>query len=335
MPAVPGTPLERKPDIDRTALEALLRRAFGSTAPIAYQRTPDGVSTQVYRLDRGDQVLYLRLAEDERENLAVEEELYRQLRQRGVHVPDVVYLEPFDPAIRRSVLITTEIPGEPLAQTRPASAGAFVARAAGRDLAILNQVAVQGFGWIRREGPAWPLRAELATYFEFVTWYLRDAWPGALGSLFSTAQLDAIEAIIDAEQRRELLHGQLAHGDFDVTAILQEDGQYTGLIDFGEMRGTEPLYDLGHFHLHDGETFPMLLLQHLLEGYREVVDLPPDYPDQIRRSAILLGLRQLCRWIGPERNGPLDHPSVTHRAKRITELITGSGKRDVLSSQSR
>ena len=234
-------------------------------------------------------------------------------------------MEPFDPVIRRSVLITTEVPGAPLAQESSARAAASVARAAGRDLAIVNQVAVQGFGWIRRDGPVWPLAAELATYAEFVTSYLPDDWQGKRGLLFSDVELGDLEELIDTEQRRELLHGQLAHGDFDVTAIFQEDGQYTGLIDFGEIRGTEPLYDLGHFHLHDGETFPALLLQHLLEGYREVVDLPPDYPEQIRRSAILLGLRQLCRWISPERGRPVDHPSVRHRAKRIVELVTSSG----------
>ncbi|OGO49541.1 MAG: hypothetical protein A2148_05565 [Chloroflexi bacterium RBG_16_68_14] len=213
------------------------------------------------------------------------------------------------------------MPGAPLAQTRSASAAAFVARAAGRDLAILNQLTVQGFGWIRREVSAWPLIAELPTYGEFVTSYLPDDWPGELGSLFSTEQLDAVEAIIVTEERRELLHGLLAHGDFDVTPIFQKEGQYTGLIDFGEMRGTEPLYDLGHFHLHDGETFPTLLLEHLLEGYREVTHLPPDYNERVWRSAILLGLRQLCRWISPERGGPLDHPAVRRRAERISELI--------------
>lgn len=305
-------------------MEALLRRAFGASTPITYQRTPDGVSTQVYRLNRGDDVFYLRVAEKEDESLTVDVELHRQLRRRGVRVPKVVYLEPFDRVIGRSVVITTEIPGAPMAQASSASAAAIVARAAGCDLAILNRLPVQGFGWIRRDTTTWPLAAELATYSEFLTSYLPDDWPGALESLFSTAQLKEIEAIIDTERGHDLPHGRLAHGDFDVTAIFQEDGQYTGLIDFGEIRGAEPLYDLGHFHLHDGEKFPMLLLQHLLEGYREVVDLPPDYPAQVRRSAILLGLRQLCRWISPERNRPLDHPSVRHRAKRIIELLTSS-----------
>lgn len=317
-------PSDRKPDIERAALERLLKRAFGSATPIDYERTRDGVSTQVYRLHRGSNVFYLRVAEEEYENQTVDAELHRQLRHRGVRVPDVVYVEPFDPVLRRSVLITSEVPGLPLAQAKSAAAAASVARAAGRDLAILNQMPVDGFAWIRRDRLAWPLVGELATYGEFVTSYLPDNWPGELQSLFSTVHLGAIEGIIAVERQRPLVHGQLAHGDFDTTAIFQENGQYTGFIDFGEIGGTEPFFDLGHFYLHDGETFPALLLQHLIEGYQEVVVLPPDHLDQIRRSAILLGLRQLSRWIGSERARPLNHPAVRHRARRLAEMLNQS-----------
>ncbi|MGH8525858.1 MAG: phosphotransferase [Gammaproteobacteria bacterium] len=305
-------------------MERLLERAFGSRTPIDYERTRDGVSTQVYRLHRGSNVFYLRIAEEEYENLTVDAELNRRLRHRGVGVPDVVYVEPFDRVLRRSVLITNEVPGLPLSKAKSVAAAASVARAAGGDLAVLNQVPVEGFGWIRRDQPVWPLVGVLATYGEFVTSYLPDKWPGELRLLFSTVHLGAIEAIITVERQRPLAHGHLAHGDFDTTAIFQKDGQYTGLIDFGEIRGTEPFFDLGHFSLHDGETFPALLLQHLIEGYQEVVALPPDHLDRIRRSAILLGLRQLSRWISPERARPLDYPAVRNRARRLAEMLDQS-----------
>jgi hypothetical protein len=37
-------------------------------------------------------------------------------------------------------------------------------------------------------------------------------------------------------------------------AIFCATGHYTGLIDFGEIGGAEPLFDLGHFHLHNQEA---------------------------------------------------------------------------------
>jgi hypothetical protein len=47
-------------------------------------------------------------------------------------------------------------------------------------------------------------------------------------------------------------YAYLAHGDFDLTHIFQRNGHYTGIIDFGEIMGSSPFYDLGHFKLHDG-----------------------------------------------------------------------------------
>jgi aminoglycoside phosphotransferase (APT) family kinase protein len=87
-----------------------------------------------------------------------------------------------------------------------------------------------------------------------------------LAPLFSSAELDAIEEIIETEKQRDRNHGQLAHGDFDVTPIFQQDGAYTGLIDFGEIRGAEPFHDLGHFHLHDGEALPLDVCYVLRDG---------------------------------------------------------------------
>ena len=85
----------------------------------------------------------------------------------------------------------------------------------------------------------------------------------------------------------------LAHGDLDVTHIYQRDGRYTGIIDFGEIRGADRRYDLGHFHLHDGETLAGLVLPDLLAGYREVAPLPPEAERQIRLLGLLIGLRAL------------------------------------------
>lgn len=218
-------------------------------------------------------------------------------------------------------MITTEVPGVPLADTSSPATAPAVVEEAGTDLALLNNVPVDGFGWVRRRGRQWPLQAEHPTYPPFVTSYLPEPWPGSLTSLFPTRILDAIQDLIEHERSHPPARAVLAHGDFDATAIFCARGRYTGLIDFGEIRGTELLFDLGHFHLHDQEAVPAALLPALLIGYQRVRPLPPDHSQAIRRSAILLGLRQLCRWLGPSRSYPLDHPAVTHRAQRINQLV--------------
>jgi aminoglycoside phosphotransferase (APT) family kinase protein len=278
------------------------------------------VSTQVYRVRRGSETFYLRIAEEADENLETDAELHERLRAAGVRVAGVVHVEPFDAGIGRSIMITTEVPGVPLTGTMTPSVAASVVADAGADLAVLNQVPVDGFGWVRRRGRGWPPRAEHVTYRAFAGSEFPHPWPGPLASVFATAVLDTIEAQIERERSRPLARAVLAHGDFDVSPIFCLDGRYTGLIDLGEIRGTEPLFDLGHFHLHDGETIPVPLLPALLDGYQRVHRLPADHEPAIHASAILLGLRQLCRWLRPPRRFPVTHPAVTRRARRISHL---------------
>lgn len=261
----------RKPDLVPEAVQALIDRAFGSQLPVSFERFPEGVSGQVYRLTRGPDVFFLRAAEEEGENLAIDAELHRQLRMRGVHVPEVVYMEHLDPVLERSVMITTEVPGRSLEQVPSVEAAQRVARSAGQDLALLNQVTVEGFGFVRRDGPSWPLAGQFPLYSDFVVSYLPAPWPGRLSELFDPMDIGHFENLIEEENRRPLTAAHLAHGDFDVTPIFHLDGVYSGLIDFGEIRGTEPLFDLGHFLLHDRESFPSPLIEHLVAGYEELI----------------------------------------------------------------
>jgi aminoglycoside phosphotransferase (APT) family kinase protein len=311
----------RKLDIDAAATAALLQRVFGGSPAPTFERTPDGVSTQVYRVTRGSDTFYLRIAEEADDDLGTDAELHRRLRQLGIVIPDVIHVEPFDPDIGRSVMITTEVPGRSLADiSRPAEAAA-IARDAGRDLALVNGVPVDGFGFIRRRGAGWPLRGEYDHYDAFVTSHLPRVWPGALASLFTHAELDVIDSLLDQQRGLPPAQAALAHGDFDVTPIFCAGSRYTGLIDFGEIRGAEPFYDLGHFLLHDRETLPAALLPAVLHGYQHIRPLPADHAVLIRRSGVLLGMRQLCRWLGPPRGYALDHPAIAQRTRRIKELI--------------
>jgi Ser/Thr protein kinase RdoA (MazF antagonist) len=275
------------------------------------------VSTQVYRLERGSEVFFLRIGEEEQDNLETDAELHRRLHSMGVHVPTVIYVEPFNDALSRSVMITTEISGSSLDNISAVEAAAGVARAAGRDLALLNQIPVRGFGFVLRRPPHWPLVAEFASYAEFVVSYLPHPWPGALAHVFTLAEIERFAGAIDREWGRPLAEARLAHGDFDLTPIFQLEGSYRGIIDFGEIRGAEPSFDLGHFLLHDGESLPVPLFDHLAAGYEEIQSpLPP--LTEVQRSAILLGLRQLCRWLA--RGEPTTTRRVQARVVRLREL---------------
>jgi aminoglycoside phosphotransferase (APT) family kinase protein len=309
--------LVREPDVDLETVISLAQTVLGSSHPVTCQRTSDGVSTQVYRLTRATEIFYLRLAENVDDNLETEAELHQRLRALDVKVADIVHVEAFNAAIGRSIMITTEIPGAPLTTESSPELARTVIEEAAADIAVINQQPVDGFGWIRRPGAGWPLRAEHPTYPPFLTSDLPQPWPGPLTSQFSTVTIDAITELIEQQRQQAPSAARLAHGDFDLSAIFCADGHYTGLIDFGEIRGAEPLFDLGHFHLHDQEAHPTALLPALLRGYQQIVPLAADYEESIRRSAVLLGLRQLCRWLVHTSS----HPVITDRVQRINELI--------------
>ncbi|HEY8458070.1 MAG TPA: aminoglycoside phosphotransferase family protein [Actinopolymorphaceae bacterium] len=312
--------VRRKPDVDADALEAVLERAFGTAVPVTYQRTLDGLCTQVYRIRRDREVFYLRVAEEADENLETDAALLERLHELGVRAPRPVYVEPFDQRIGRSVLIVSEVRGVPLEQVSVRAAAVEVLQEAGADLARLNQVPVKGFGWIRRYG-AGPLQGSLDTYGEFVTEGLPtpDVWPGPLAEVFDSATIDAIRVMLGQEFTRPVPQATLAHGDFRPAHIFVQRGAYTGLIDFGEIRGTDPFFDLGFFHLHAPDILGVPILPSLLEGYERIQPLPPDRLEIIRRSAVVHGLPELCGWL--DRGLPPDHPVVATRISRIKELV--------------
>jgi hypothetical protein len=72
----------RKPDLPAPAMRALVTRLL--EPGIRIERTLEGGSTQVYRLVRGAEVLYLRVAEEAGESMAPEAEVHTRLLAAGV-----------------------------------------------------------------------------------------------------------------------------------------------------------------------------------------------------------------------------------------------------------
>ncbi len=288
---------------DERDVAMLARRIFAPVGVLTVARVPEGVSTYVYHVMRGDEVFYLRVLPEVGKTFAPEVLAHATLRERGVRVPAVIYYEPCYQPFGLSVLVTTAIAGRSLAQGGIGATAPAIVAAAGRDLALINGVPVAGFGWVVRDAAhASELTAELPDNRAFLVGqlehHLAALQPGIL-------ERDEVAAIGTFVARRECWlaapRANLAHGDCDPTHIFEEAGRYTGIIDFGEIRGTDRWYDLAHFALRDGERFATPLLPWLLDGYREVAPLPPDAAERITFAALLIGLRLLARSI--ERRG--------------------------------
>jgi aminoglycoside phosphotransferase (APT) family kinase protein len=296
----------RPDDPDPRAIQAVVDRVFRPRAGCQVERVAEGVSTCVYRVRYGDATFYLRVLPEVGATFAPEVRAHQLLRARGVWVPEVVYYDHLDTVLQRSVLATTEVVGCHVGRRPVDDATRRIMVEAGRQLAIVNSVPVTGFGWVRRDRPeVTALEAEHPTLHAFAFEHLEaDLWRLEWGRLLSRHDVEAIRSIVAAHPAwLEAEQACLAHGDFDVTQIYQQRGRYTGLIDFGEIRGADLWYDLGHFRMHDGETLPIPVLDWLLEGYDSITPLPSDRLKRIAFASLLIAVRAWARTLerGPEQ----------------------------------
>lgn len=216
-------------------------------------------------------------------------------------------------------MVTTAIEGEPLDRATDAQTLRRVLLDAGRDLAIINDLAVEGFGWIRRDNPSVTLlTAEMPTNRAFV---LQDL-DAHLGSLYeegflSRAWVEAIRIIVTRfDTYLDTERASLAHGDFDATHIYQHNGRYTGLIDFGEIRGADRFYDLGHSFMEN-----RTLLPDLLDGYGEVAPLPPDTWKRIHFASLFIRIRRAMREARKHRRGVPNPATLACIEENINALL--------------
>jgi aminoglycoside phosphotransferase (APT) family kinase protein len=283
--------------IDICLIEALVARIFSRSIPLQVDRVKEGVSTYVYKIYRGNEVFYLRVLPEANESFAPEVRVHELLRTKNVKVPEVVYFEHYNESLQRSVMVTSEIKGKHIGCYPANEVPRYVLVEAGRDLAIINRVPVRQFGWIRRNSSeVISLEAQFSTFRAFVFEHLEEDLAFLGERVLSTGEIKAIWEIIDRFGTwLDVEQAWLAHGDFDATHIYQEHGCYTGIIDFGEISGGDPFYDLGHFQMYDGETLAARVLPYLLAGYREVVRLSQDYEQRIYFSSLLIAIRTLAR----------------------------------------
>lgn len=287
-------------EVAEGAVRSLLARWFPGEN-VAVARMGSGGSTPVYRVTIAGEVHYLRLGEEPGERRDAEVRVHELLRERGVAVPEIVRWEREPPELDRSAALTTRMPGVPLAEFDGDAADAADAlRQAGRDLARINAIPVIGYGWANAVvGHDRRLAAEHPT---------RAAWAAetlVAAHMMATVGSGGGQALVDAVQRWSALPdrktSRLAHGDFDASHIYvdPETGIYQGIIDFGEIRGADPLYDLGHALVHAGDAHGQAGFDGIVAGYREeaAVDLYA-----VRLQAISIAARGLAIQLGRAPN---------------------------------
>lgn len=283
--------------VDMQRVQAVVKRLFPA-ADTQVERVMSGISTYVYRIFSQCQVYYLRILPDTEASFTPEIAALTILRLRQVHVPEIVHYEDYNKILERPVMVEAEIKGRALSQisyTRDVLENVVVE--AGRDLARINSVPVEGFGWVRvRRAQPLRLRAQWPTFRAFVLEHRRADLDYLRMHVLKPQTIARLERVLARyDDLLDLDQSYLAHGDFDSTHIFQSHGRYTGIIDFGEVRGTGRWYDLAHFRIRDGARPPFSLFRALERGYAEILPFPSAYEHILRFTSVLINLRALSR----------------------------------------
>ena len=170
--------------VDITTLELVVRRVFPAARSVSLEPASPNRLLVVYRVRADDTVCYLRVAEEAGQDLTTDARLLANLAGLGVRVPEVVHVESDPSDLDRSFLVVAALDGGSLACHGTDEQARHVARAAGRDSALISTRQVDGFGWLRRDGRP-GLRAESGHYADFAASDLPAQWPGWLAGAFT------------------------------------------------------------------------------------------------------------------------------------------------------
>lgn len=238
---------------------------------VSVERTQKGQSTYVFRIMTRTETFYIRFLPEDA-SFAAEALVHNILLEKGVIVPRVIAWEHRNEETGLSIMITGEIPGVPAQDEWPSKNAREILNEAGRQITLVHEVPVDGFGWIDRNSYH-VLKGVNTTFREFFNDGLVDGLEILHQFDFSDTEITRISELVEKAGRiTDTENSVLIHGDFDTSQILYHNGKYAGMIDFGEIRGCNRLVDLATCLLFDGRKRP-LAYEYILEGYRETVQL--------------------------------------------------------------
>jgi len=285
---------------------------------VELERVTKGSSTYVFRMSVEHQTYYLRILPELDISFEAEVNALRLLKSKGVNVPNVIHYERSNDSIGLSLMITEELLGQDLDMpdlVLERDSIDSILFHAGEQIALVNQVKVDGFGEIDR-AVLDKLTGEHATMQAYYDHFLEHDLTALHSYSLSEYTINAARRVL--EEGFKLINEQnsyLVHGDFDTSHIFHHNGAYSGIIDFGDIKAGSALYDLGHFRTHDFING----FEPLLAGYSNVKELSEQDKLEISVWALFVSVRRLGMIHNRPRNFYHDH--LANALERIVDEI--------------
>lgn len=250
-----------------------------------------GVSTTVFKLSNKNETFFIKFYDTE-ESVEAIVLAHTKMRELGIRVPEIVYFSKYDnPTSDQLFTIERAIVGQSLDSLKLDGKNLEkVLHDAGKELALINEIPVQGVGWMERVVGE-DLVAEGMNYGDFVLDDMEEDIEILLKSKAIDAKLGG-KILSFVNSNKHLLDisdkSFLAHGDFCSDHIYVNNSKFSGIIDWGDIQGTTKYHDLAHFYTYDGALYDTLL-----EGYKEVYKLEDNYELGVMTEGVLFGVRKL------------------------------------------
>ena len=269
----------------------------------------------MFRLVTSSGTNYIRFLPEDA-SFAAEVLAHNILLDMGVIVPRVVTFEHRNETTGLSIMITEEIPGTSVEDEWPRDNLRSILREAGRQIARVHEVPINGFGWIDRTSYD-SLQGENRTFQDYFTEFLNDDLQTLERYEFTEKERMYIANLMEkTRQELDVQNAVLVHGDFDVSHIFHSNGRYSGLIDLGEIRGNNRLFDLATCALFDRSPDRIACL-YILEGYCEMTPLT----DNDLYAIELMTLFQTLRFLGKKVEQPGARDAFFRLAKKQIDRI--------------
>ncbi len=305
---------------------ALLRRVLQTKDPnLSFSKVNEDNVTLVYKILNGKDTLYLKMAEERDEMISPQILAHELLLKRDIRVPRFVSWDDMNATLGRSYMIVKEMPGISLNKLRKTDKAMFdscveqVLIEAGRDISKLATISTKGYGFIKRDKKK---TKELIGEYDSYKGYLLDKLEKKVSDLknfgFETFSEDELEKFkmfvykyIDEEKPI------LAHGDLDMNHIYVNNGRYSGIIDWGDIRSTGRLYDIALFSAIHPEY-----QEAILTGFKEFARLGKEFEKELVLLRASICIHRLW-WIAKNQNAKFqNHPLQAVLLKDIETIKT-------------
>ncbi|MFI4936759.1 MAG: phosphotransferase family protein [Caulobacterales bacterium] len=233
----------------------------------ARRRIVEGEANEVYAFGFADGLeVIVRISRDPAKHFEQERWAIGECARLGVPVPTVLLIRhlssddgPLDLCVQQT------LPGTLLSNSLalPRETLRSLTMQAGEFLSRIHSIPTHGLGYLDGDG-----RGAFATFEALTEDFLAQeddylALAGRIG--WPPATMRRLFAFIDRALRGAApVRTSLTHNDFFPKHILVEDGQVTGIIDFGEVSGEPPVNEFVKWDYLHGESFPIAWLK---EGY--------------------------------------------------------------------